>query len=476
MTAVRYVVDEVVDRSGRVGREVWVANGVVSLDRPSHPGPHETVQRAGYVVPGFRDAHLHLGSITAATTGVTLDGTRDLDEVARRITGRGSGDVVAIAFDETDMTPSRLMAAGDLDAMVDDRAVLVYRVCGHIAMANSIALDRARIDRSTPDPPGGSFDRDASGHPTGILRETAIDLVSAVIDDTARRFGDHELVSTIERLTALGLTAVTAMVPAGAPAWCGPDDELDRLLALEETPRIPIDAVLISNTVEDLAHHASRLESDGLRFGGWKGFADGSLGGHTAALSAPYRDRPAESGTVRHDPDHFRVMSETALQLGGSVHIHAIGDLAVEQVLDLFADLIAAGAPPDRLRVEHASILTHELIGRMSELGVIASVQPAFVRSDARWLDDRLGPRRARWAYPFRSMLDAGIRLVGGSDAPVEQPDPLFGVRAAVRRGGWNLDEALEPWEALSLFADGSFDAGEALWISPDLYRFERMV
>ena len=475
MTVVRYVVDEVVDQTGRSGREVWVVDGLVSLDRPAHPGPHETVQRAGYIVPGLRDAHLHLGSITAATSGVTLDGTRDLENVAQRIAARGSGDVVAIAFDETDMTPSRLMDAEDLDAMIEDRAVLVYRVCGHIAMANSIALERAGIDRSTPDPPGGSIDRDASGHPTGILRETAIDLVSAVIDDTTRRFGDDELASTIEQLTILGLTAVTAMVPAGAPAWCGPDDELDRLLALEETPQIPIDAVLISNTVEDLAHHASRLDSDGLRFAGWKGFADGSLGGHTAALSAPYRDRPAESGTVRHDPVHFHAMAEAALQLGGSVHIHAIGDLAVDKVLDLFTDLVAAGAPPERLRVEHASILTPGLIGRMSELGVIASVQPAFVRSDARWLDERLGPRRGRWAYPFRSMLDAGIRLVGGSDAPVEQPDPLSGVRAAVDRGGWNLDEALEPWEALSLFAEGSFDTGTALWISPELDRFERM-
>ena len=118
-------------------------------------------------------------------------------------------------------------------------------------------------------------------------------------------------------------------------------------------------------------------------------------------------------------------------------------------------------------------MLRPDLVRRMADLGVIASVQPAFVPSDARWLDERLGPERARWAYPFRSMLDAGVELVGGSDAPVEQPDPLFGMRAAVDRAGWNLDETLEPWEAVSLFADGSFDAGIALWISPKLDRFE---
>ena len=112
----------------------------------------------------------------------------------------------------------------------------------------------------------------------------------------------------------------------------------------------------------------------------------------------------------------------------------------------------------------------------MSDLGVIASVQPAFVRSDARWIDARLGPERSQWAYPFRSMLAAGIRLVGGSDAPVEDPDPLSGARVAVDRSGWNLDQALEPWEALSLFADGSFEGGgTAMWISPNLDRFDRL-
>ena len=473
MTVVGYDVDGVIDRAGHHGREIWVRDGRATLEQPAEHA--EVIRRPGYIVPGLRDAHLHLGSITAATSGVTLDGARDLDDVSLRMTGRGSGDVVAIAFDETDMTPNRLMDAGDLDAMIDDRAVLVYRVCGHIAMANSVALARAGIDRSTPDPPGGSFDRDASGNPTGVLRETAIDLVSGVIDDGSRHFGDDELASTIGRLAAMGLTAVTAMVPAGAPAWCGPDDELDRLLEMDGGPVIPIDAVLISDTVEDLALHASRLGARGVRFAGWKGFADGSLGGHTAALSTPYNDRPGESGTVRHDRNHFRAMADTALELGGSVHIHAIGDLATEKVLDLFDDLIAGGAPPRRLRVEHASVLTPTLIRRMADLGVIASVQPAFVPSDARWLDERLGPSRGRWAYPFRSMLDAGVELVGGSDAPVEQPDPLFGMRAAVERSGWNLDEALEPWEAVFLFSDGSFDAGTAMWISPELDRFERL-
>lgn len=474
MTTTRYEVD-VVDRDGRIGRELWITNGAATVTPPTGVDRIESVRRPGFVVPGLHDAHLHLGSITAATVGVSLEGARDLDDISRRTAAHGAGDIVAIAFDETDMDPPRLLDAADLDGMVEDRAVLVYRVCGHIAMANSLALERAGISASTPDPAGGHIDRDVAGRPTGVLRETAIDLVSTVIDDTRRDISAVDLARTLNHLTTLGLTSVTAMVPAGAPAWCGPDDELDRLLAMGGGPPIPVDAILISNTVDDLTHHAGRLETPSLRFAGWKGFADGSLGGHTAALSAPYRDQPATSGTIRFESDDFRSMADAALELGGSVAIHAIGDAAVASVLDLYAELIGSGAPANRLRVEHASVLTQALVDEMADLGVIASVQPAFVPSDARWLDDRLGPERARWAYPFRSMLDAGVRLIGGSDAPVERPDPLAGARAAVGRSGWNLEEALEPWQALSLFANGTFDDGSALWISPELDRFERL-
>lgn len=472
MTTVRHQVDAVIDGTGDLGNELWVQDGRVSLDRPVDPDPFDTVRRPGFLLPGLHDAHIHLASITAATSGVTLEGARDIDEVMRRIAGTGTGDVVAIAFDETEMNPSRLLDADTLDAMVQSRAVLVYRVCGHIAMANTMALQRAGIDRSTADPPGGGLDRDSAGNPTGILRETAIDLVSSVIDDESRDMGDDDLVRSLARLARLGLTSVTAMVPAGAPAWCGPDDELDRLLKLESP--MPIRAVLISNTIDDLVGNAGRLKGDRLSFAGWKGFADGSLGGHTAALSEPYRDDGTTSGTARFDEIHFRAMSEAALELGGSVHIHAIGDAAIGRVVDLFTALVEAGADPERLRVEHASVMTPRLIERVSELGVVASVQPAFVRSDARWLDRRLGSDRAKWAYPFRSMRDAGVLMVGGSDAPVESPDPLAGARAAVDRGGWNADEALEPWEALALFADGSFDEASVTWVSQDLDRFER--
>lgn len=470
---IRYEVDAVVDRSGRIGAHVDIgAEGAISLDKQDRPD--KTIRRSGFIVPGFHDAHVHLGSISAATTGTSLEGASTLDDIARMLTLHGSGDVVAVGFDESSLDERRLLTAHDLDEMITDRAVVVYRRCGHIAMANSVALDRSGVDVGTADPVGGSIDRDRSGRPTGILRETAIDLVTARISDGLRDVGTDELLETARRLAALGLDSVTAMVPAGAPAWCGPDDELEKLLSIQQALPLRVDAVLIATDVAHLEQHARRFSGTELRFAGWKGFADGSLGGHTAALSAPYADTPVQTGTVRHEPEAFRALSEKAIELGGASCIHAIGDAAVEMVLQVFEQLIDDGAPPDRLRIEHASVLNPPLIARIAETGVVASVQPQFIESDAHMIETRVGPDRAPWVYPFRSMIDAGVRMIGGSDAPVEHPDPLAGVRAAVERRGANDEERLDAVDALALFSTTGFERG-ATWVSSDLRQFERL-
>lgn len=466
-------VDAVLDGAGAViGDRVHVSESGVTLTDTDIPGV-STIRRAGYVVPGLRDAHVHLGSISAATTGINLADAGDLADVAEHLTAHGSGDVVAIGFDETRLVDGRLLTRADLDAMIPNRAVLVYRVCGHIAMANSVALERAGISADTPDPPGGTLDRAPDGSPTGVLRETAIDAVSHVTNDTQRDVTGPDLLVTARRLSGLGLTRVHAMVPAGSPAWCGPNDELDMLLSLDGSLPLDVSVILIASTPADLRHHHERVGNRShVRFGGWKGFADGSLGGHTAALARPYADLPGESGTTRTDASAFRVMAETAIELGGSACIHAIGDSAVAEVLDVFEPLAADGAPEGSLRIEHASILSEALIERLAGSGVVASVQPSFVPSDSHWMEARVGPERARWAYPFRSMLDAGVVMVGGSDAPVERPDPFAGMRAAVGRGGFHLEETLDPIDAVRLFVDES-GPGRPLWIAEDLGSFE---
>ncbi|NIS30364.1 MAG: amidohydrolase family protein, partial [Actinobacteria bacterium] len=249
-----------------------------------------------------------------------------------------------------------------------------------------------------------------------------------------------DLVRALDDLGARGLGEIHAMISPDSSMWCGPRDEMAMLSRIGLPMRVRVFAI---TDLPDTLDRMKEAAGGDLRFGGWKGFADGALGARTAALSEPYADGPG-AGTPRWGVGSHRACAERALELGGSVAIHAIGDAAVDRVLDLFEALRSAGADPSSLRIEHASVIRPDAIVRMAELGVTASVQPAFVRSDGPWLPDRLGPRRLAWAHPFRSMSEAGIPLLGGSDAPVEVPDPWQAMADARTRpylpGGESLD------------------------------------
>lgn len=269
---------------------------------------------------------------------------------------------------------------------------------------------------------------------------------------------DQSILDALATLPELGLDSVTGMVSAGEAIWCGVRDELGTLCQLAPDLPIDIDVLVITQDPARLADAKRRIDAtDGrIRFHGWKDFADGSLGGHTAAMYEPYADRPDTRGTVRLHPERARIMAKTSLGMGGVAAIHAIGDRANDLVLDVFEDLVYDGNDPRRLRIEHASILTDQAIERMAALGVTASIQPAFLASEENWLVKRLGDDRMSRAYPFRSLAEAGVPLLGGSDSPVELPDPEIGITAAVQRHGINPAEALTRELAEKLFAPPS--------------------
>jgi len=203
-------------------------------------------------------------------------------------------------------------------------------------------------------------------------------------------------------------------------------------------------------------------------FLGLKAFADGSLGGHTAALRRPYADRPDTAGTLSLDPAWAAQMIRAAADLGGITAIHAIGDAALGRVLDVFEAAVAAGMDPSRLRVEHASVVPQADLRRLAGLGVTACIQPSFLPADSPWLEARLGPRRLAHTYNFRTLADAGVPLAGGSDCPVEPPHPLWGMAAARDRAGFQPQEALTAAEALALFTTGAARAiGEDARLAP---------
>jgi predicted amidohydrolase YtcJ len=253
----------------------------------------------------------------------------------------------------------------------------------------------------------------------------------------------------------MGIGSVTGIVSVGEPIWCGVPDELEVICKLAPALPVDIDLLVVASDPGELAEAAEQIRrSQGrLRFLGWKSFSDGSFGGHTASLHEPFADRHETTGTDLLDPEHAMTMARASMMLGGSVAIHAIGDRANDKVLDLFEELVDMGADPERLRVEHASLLSEHAIERMARLGVTASVQPAFLASETSWLGKRLGEDRMGRVYPFRSLLEAGVRVIGGSDSPVELPDPEVGIRAAVDRPGFKPSESLSLVQAQALFA-----------------------
>ena len=406
----------------------------------------------------YHDHHFHPFGYASLVNGLELMDAADLDEVMRRVRDRAEeidGPVIGQRLNDEGVRELRLPTVSDIDDVVSNRPVLLYRYCGHIAVANSAALAVAGIDSETPDPRGGSFDRDRTGRPNGIMRETAIESVSRALAPLTPAPSDRSVLDALAGLVELGLGSITGIISADEPVWCGLADELDTLVRLASDLPIDIDVLVIAKTPEKLAVARDRIDhAEGrIRFHGWKDFSDGSLGGHTAAMYEPFADRHDTRGTDRLDFGRAVEMGEAALDLGGVVAIHAIGDRANDGVLDVFANLIHEGADPASLRVEHASILTRPAIERMADLGVTASIQPAFLASEADWLEKRLGPGRMGRAYPFRSLQEAGVRLLGGSDSPVELPDPTVGIKAAVDRHGINVDESLTLDQAQALFA-----------------------
>ena len=406
----------------------------------------------------FHDHHFHPLGYAQMKTGLELMDSVDIEEVKTRVAARAeqtSGAIIGQRLNDEGLVELTLPTRTDLDEAVPDRPVVLYRYCGHIAVANSEALRLAGIDANTPDPPGGTFDRDRTGFPTGVLRETALLVIGNAIAPLAEAPSDADVLEALRGLLDYGLGSVTGMVSSTDPIWCGVGDELETLCRLAPDLPLDIDVYVITESPTDLVTAAKRIiEADGrLRFSGWKGFADGSFGGHTAAMYEPFTDKPDTTGTLRLYPGQALTMADASLEIGGGVALHAIGDRANDAVLDVFDSLISNGADPSMLRVEHASLLTEAAIERMTGLGVTASVQPAFLGSEASWLQKRLGEERMQRVYPFRTLNEAGVNLIGGSDSPVELPDPSCGIRAAVNRQGFNSSEALTQEQATALFA-----------------------
>jgi predicted amidohydrolase YtcJ len=423
------------------------------------------------VTPGFIDAHLHFLSYGLSLRQIDLVGVRSLDAALDRVAERAKATapgswLVGRGWDQSLWPDNRFPSAADLDAITADHPVFLRRKCGHAGWANSCALALAGITAATSNPPGGEIVRDPqSGAPTGILLERAMDLVGRLQQIPS----DEEAVAAVRTAMAtvhrMGIVGVHNM--EGAPALRAfqtlhRTGEL-QLRVLQQIPEADLDAAIQLGI-------QSGFGDEWLRIGALKMFADGSLGARSALMVAPYEGEPDNYGIAVSTAEHLQAQVEKAARAGLAVHIHAIGDGANRNVLDAFEAVRKAGIGPHlRHRVEHAQVLHPQDIPRFAALDVIASMQPIHCTQDMDIADQNWGAR-ARNAYAWSTLLSTGAHLAFGSDAPVETPDIMQGLYAAVARRradghpgpqGWYPEEAVSVQESVYAYTVGAAYSGD---------------
>ena len=408
------------------------------------------------VIPGMSDSHIHLLSYGMLLQTVDLAGTRSVRDVQKavQVSARRrlrDGWIIGRGWDQEKVREHRYLNRADLNQF-GSHPVFLKRVCGHVAVANDRALSLSGIGMSTPDPEGGEIVRDpVTGEPTGLLKESAIGLVERAVPRSEAKVRSA-LVEAARRLLTLGLTSLHCIVEDAL--------ELRVLHQLKIEGRIAqsIYAILPLGLLEEAVGIGMSGDrgSNGFRVGGFKVYLDGSLGARTAALFEPYSDEPRALGMLRMTLSDLTEAAGKVSHAGFQLCCHAIGDRAVGLAVAALEKAARRGRGRSlRHRIEHSSITPPRLITRMKRVGVVASVQPRFIYSDS-WARKRLGPRRLRHLYPFRSMLNAGLKLAFGSDCPVEDPNPFEGVWSAVARPGLSPSQSVSVPEALGCYTAGA--------------------
>ncbi len=417
------------------------------------------------VVPGFDDAHVHFLSGGFGLLSVDLRDASSEEEMARRVGAyarklpKGAW-VLEGNWDHERWAVKRLPTRKALDPLTPENPVFVNRLDGHMALANSLALKLAGIGRETKDPPGGTIVRDADGEPTGVLKDNAMDLVAKAIPEPSHEQNLAAARAALKEAARLGVTSVQDGSGTDAVRTYLDLEQRGELTARVGVWRHAGDVAALAK-----AGIPAGIGDDFVRLEAVKLFADGSMGAGTAAFFEPYADDPKTSGLLVTPPDELRRLVFDADAAGWPVFVHAIGDRANANVLDVFESLVGELGPrPMRLRIEHAQVVREKDLDRFARLGVVASIQPCHALDDLRWARKRIGGARLADAYRLRSFLAKGIPVAFGTDWPVEPLDPRLGLYAAVTTKApagvapedWRSGEKVPLAEAIDLYTRGA--------------------
>ena len=468
-----------------------------------------TVDLAGRLAtPGFNDAHLHFFNGGQSLQRVDLNGSPTLAEATRRIAAKAKelppgAWIQGRGWDHT-LWGGKWPTRQELDAVVPNNPVFVQRVDGHVSWTNSLALEKAGVTRQTQAPEGGEILRDAAGEPTGILKETAANLVGRVVPDPSRAEAAQAVELALQEARRYGITSIHDNSPYEII-------ELYRALFAQDKLTVRVAEWLNFETpVERLKQQRSeftslKIDPLRIRLTALKGYVDGTLGSRTAAMLAPFADDPGNSGIPRRAPEELTRMIVERDAAGFQIALHAIGDRANRMALEGFKqardrnpkafNVSGAALSADdrervrqaqisllaRHRIEHAQVIAPSDFALFRDLGVIASMQPSHAISDKRWAQDRLGEYRVQGAYAWHALRSHGVRVPFGTDWPVEPINPYLGLYAAVTRqstdgapaGGWWPQERLTIADAIRCYtaesAYASFEENEKGQLKPGM-------
>jgi len=456
--------------------EKIIAVGSAASIEPLIGEETEVVSVAGsMLVPGFIDTHVHFLTGGSALASVQLRDAKTPEELAQRVA----------AFEKT-IKPGEWILNGTwdhknwgdelprrdwIDSLTQDNPVWIMRIDGHMGLANSLALKLAGVDADSPDIDGGTIVRDASGSPTGVLKDNAMRPVLDAVPEPTDAQLDRFLDAAMRYVASNGVTTVHDVAADDFDSWASlatyrraeQDDEL--ITRIYSVPPLSEWEKLSA----DLA--ANGRGNDWLKTGGVKAMMDGSLGSHTAAFFDPFTDKPDDSGFLINTLENMRTWITGADAAGLQLVVHAIGDKAIRDLLDIYYEVAKADKERDRrFRIEHAQHIHPDDVQRFAVQNVIASMQPYHAIDDGRWAEKVIGAERAKTTYAFHSLIESGAHVSFGSDWYVAPASPLEGIYAAVTRrtlddanpGGWVPEQKITVEQALRAYTyEGAFASFE---------------
>ncbi|WLR50225.1 amidohydrolase [Bacillus tianshenii] len=423
--------------------------------------------KGNVMYPGFVDSHMHL--IGHGEKLIRLDlskyqSSQEMKEaLVQKVAETNEGEwIIGEGWNENVFPDRKIFHRLELDEIAPQNPMMLTRVCRHAILANTKALELAGITKDTPNPSGGVIVRDVDDQSTGYLLDQAQELVKAVIPEISTEELQRALQVSVEDLLRMGLVGSHT-------------EDLNYYGGFKRTAESffhVIDGEQVKYRAHLLVHHGvveefnedreiQEMQNEFVEFGAMKIFSDGALGGRTALLSKPYNDVPEASGMAIHTVEKLEQLVQQARKFEMNVAIHAIGDLAAEYALAAMEKFPPVNSGRDRLI--HAQIMRPDLIEKAKKMPVIFDIQPTFTSSDFPWVIERLGEHRMTYSYAWRTLLTEGIHCAGGSDAPIEEADPLLGIFASVTRAHpdtpWHTygqEQCLTMFEAVQLFTIGS--------------------